>query len=115
MVSASKATNYSDVWSIGMVIYELLTLCACLPVVTCLSPCSHLRHVRQRPFAHLTIDMVGDAITRGELPVLTAQQEQRSGALAELYRRCTAMHPADRPSTPDLCRLIRKAILEADQ
>jgi len=79
-----------DVWSLGMVMFELMTL--------------------QRPYSSYSVFQVSQMVTKGELPAIPEAIKAKYGPLLALWEQCVQPSPAMRPALdqikPILCKLI---------
>jgi len=97
----SRHTNKSDVWSFGMVIYELLT--------------------RSVPYSSIPINQVAAVICRGQLPQEPEFHDQEPmnsvvrRVLWSLCCQCLLQDPSMRPSAMDILNDVRILLADSEK
>jgi len=80
-----------DIWSIGMIVYELMTL--------------------QRPYSHASIFQLAQLVVKGELPPLAETERIRYKDIIPLWEKCVKTDPLLRPSTDVIKTSLFKLIV----
>lgn len=80
LISEYKLINFQIVWSLGMIMYELMTL--------------------QRPYSATSIFQVAQLVVKGELPTLSETAKIKYAGLIPLWEQCVRTEAELRPS-PD--------------
>ena len=81
----------SDIWSYGMVLFELMTL--------------------SRPFINSNQIAITELTMKGELPVLPEEAVDMYEGLIPLWKQCLSIDPSKRPKISE----IKSALLNMDE
>eukprot|EP01120_Amphizonella_sp_Union-15-10_P016313 TRINITY_DN8559_c0_g1_i1.p1 TRINITY_DN8559_c0_g1~~TRINITY_DN8559_c0_g1_i1.p1 ORF type:complete len:174 (-),score=34.20 TRINITY_DN8559_c0_g1_i1:99-620(-) len=80
VLKGEKDSPSSDVWSMGMLILELLTL--------------------KKPYHELAKDKIEENIKEGKLPIVTPNAQEESAYT--LFKKCCALNPLERPNAKEI-------------
>eukprot|EP00027_Filamoeba_sp_ATCC50430_P018876 CAMPEP_0168578504 /NCGR_PEP_ID=MMETSP0413-20121227/21368_1 /TAXON_ID=136452 /ORGANISM="Filamoeba nolandi, Strain NC-AS-23-1" /LENGTH=350 /DNA_ID=CAMNT_0008612355 /DNA_START=1 /DNA_END=1050 /DNA_ORIENTATION=+ len=84
ILKGKNKTEYSfavDVWSLGMVLYEMMTL--------------------KRPFEEASMLEVTRLNENGYLPEISPELQEKYANIVPLFKRCLSVNPEDRPTIKD--------------
>eukprot|EP00026_Physarum_polycephalum_P004312 Phypoly_transcript_04330.p1 GENE.Phypoly_transcript_04330~~Phypoly_transcript_04330.p1 ORF type:complete len:683 (+),score=138.92 Phypoly_transcript_04330:105-2153(+) len=85
-----KYSHEVDIWSIGMIVYELMTL--------------------QRPYSNSSIFQVAQLVVKGELPPLSENEKRKFKGIIPLWEDCVKSDPTQRPSPDTLKTALFKLV-----
>lgn len=107
-VSTGHLKNKSDIYSFGVVLYEILTGRRSIERNRPTSEQKLLDWVKQFPADSKTFYMIIDFRLRNQFPPSTARK------IAKLADRCLSKEPEDRPSMSEIIQVLKEAILESE-
>lgn len=86
-----KYTSQVDVWSLGMIMYELMML--------------------QRPYSSASIFQLAQLVVKGELPILSDQAKLRYPLLLPIWMECVTSDPSLRPPLERIKAEMQRVIM----
>lgn len=92
VLMGSKYAHEVDIWSIGMIVYELMTL--------------------QRPYSNASIFQVAQLVIKGDLPPISNNERKKYADIIPLWEECVRTDPKQRPSTDALKNSLFKILME---
>jgi len=86
----AKYGHEVDIWSIGMIVYELMML--------------------QRPYSSASIFQVAQLVIKGELPPISSAAKQKYADIFPIWEECVRTDPKQRPTTEKIKSFMRNLL-----